>query len=409
MLTRALDRFFSHEASGGILLMLSAVLALLIANSSLSDGYHTILDQYVAVTYAGEGVEKSLLLWINDGLMAVFFLLIGLELKRELLEGKLKNPSDVVLPGAAAVAGMAAPALIFVLFNQGLDTIHGWAIPAATYIAFALGILALVGKRAPASLKIFLLTLAILDDLGAILIIALFYTADLKTDYLFLALIPMALMYWRNRMGHHRIAPTILLGIIMWVFVLKSGVHATLAGVITAFFVPLKDKWGKSPLHSLEHGLEPYVLYGIVPLFAFANAGVVLQGITLNDVFQPLPMGIALGLIIGKQVGIFAVVWGMVKAGLAKKPFGASWAQIYGLACLAGVGFTMSLFIGGLSYDSAYYMNEVRIGVLLGSLVSGVMGYTILMMAYDPETTDDIAPEFSVKPDEVPGETNPAE
>ncbi len=327
-------------------------------------------------------MAKPLILWINDGLMAIFFFLIGLELKRELLEGKLKNPRDVLLPGAAAVGGMLVPALVFAAVNwQSPETLRGWAIPAATDIAFALGVLALVGDRAPTSLKVFLLTLAILDDLGAIVIIALFYTADLKVDYLFLSLIPMAFMYLRLRMKSHRVAPTLLLGVLMWVLVLKSGVHATLAGVITAFFIPVRDKWGKSPLHSLEDGLAPYVLYLIVPIFAFANAGVRLAGMEFSDMLAPLPLGVALGLIVGKQVGVFGMTFLLVKSGVSAMPKGANWAHIYGLSCLAGIGFTMSLFIGGLSFDDRMLMNEVRLGVLSASAISALLGYFALVMA----------------------------
>ena len=385
MLLRALDRFFSNEAAGGILLILSAAAAMLVANSSLYPWYESVLSAKLAVTIEGQGVAKAMILWINDGLMAIFFLLVGLELKRELLEGKLKNPRDVVLPGTAAIGGMLAPALIFLAFNAGHPTtINGWAIPAATDIAFALGVLALAGPRVPSSLKIFLLTLAILDDMGAILIIALFYTADLSMDYLALAAIPLVGMLMMNRAGAHRVVPILLLGIVMWVFVLKSGVHATLAGVITAFCIPLKDRWGKSPLHSLEHALTPYVFYGIVPIFAFANAGVVLEGMKWANLLDPVPLGIALGLFAGKQIGVFGVTWGMVKLGLARKPFGATWLQVYGVALLAGIGFTMSLFIGGLSYSDNLLMNEVRIGVLLGSGLSAVLGYLVLRYAPSP-------------------------
>jgi len=361
--------------------MASAAAAMIVANSSLNGVYDGALSSYLSVTLNGEGLSKPLILWINDGLMAVFFFLIGLELKREMLEGKLKNPSDVILPGMAAVGGMIVPALIFASFNWGQPSISGWAIPAATDIAFALGILALVGTRAPTSLKVFLLTLAILDDLGAIVIIALFYTADLKLDYLYLALLPLAGLIWLNMKGAHRIAPAILLGTIMWFFVLKSGVHATLAGVITAFCIPLKDKWGKSPLHALEHGLTPYVLYLIVPIFAFANAGVVLAGLTLDQLLAPLPLGIALGLIVGKQLGVFGITFVMVKTGLARMPSGANWLHIYGISCLAGIGFTMSLFIGGLSFSDPTLMNEVRLGVLSGSVLSAILGYTALSLA----------------------------
>ena len=390
MFLRALDRFFSHEASGGILLMLSALAAMIVANSALSGLYESVLGAKFSILINGEGLSKPLILWINDGLMAIFFFLIGLELKREILEGKLKNPSDIILPGVAAIGGMALPALIFVLFNWNIvENISGWAIPAATDIAFALGILALVGSRAPASLKVFLLTLAILDDLGAIIIIALFYTAELKVDYLFLALLPLVGLLWLNIKGAHRVAPALLLGAIMWYFVLKSGVHATLAGVVTAFCIPLKDKWGKSPLHSLENGLTPYVLYLIIPIFAFANAGVVLKGMTFSDLLAPLPLGIALGLIVGKQVGVFGLTMLMVKTGIAKMPHGATALHIYGISCLAGVGFTMSLFIGGLSFADAEMMNQVRLGVLSGSIVSGILGYTALMLASRQSPQDD--------------------
>jgi NhaA family Na+:H+ antiporter len=361
--------------------MVSAVAALIVANSALAPVYENVLGSYLALTLNGTGIEKPLLLWINDGLMAIFFFLIGLELKRELLEGKLKNPRDVVLPGMAAVGGMVLPALVFAYFNWGLPSINGWAIPAATDIAFALGILALLGDRVPASLKVFLLTLAILDDLGAILIIAIFYTADLKVDYLYLALIPLAGLIWLNLKGAHRIAPAIILGAVMWYMVLKSGVHATLAGVVTAFCIPLVDKWGKSPLHALEHALAPYVLYLIVPIFAFANAGVVLDGMTFGDLLAPLPLGIALGLIVGKQVGVMGISFLIVKMGYASLPHGANWKHIYGVACLAGIGFTMSLFIGSLSFEDPAMVNQVRLGVLSGSAVSAVLGYAALMLA----------------------------
>lgn len=389
MLLRAIDRFFNHEASGGLLLMFAAAAAMVVANSGLSGVYDSVLGSYLAVTLNGEGLQKPLILWINDGLMAIFFFLIGLELKHELMEGKLKNPSDVVLPGMAAVGGMVLPAMFFLAFNwSNPDTVNGWAIPAATDIAFALGVLALVGNRAPASLKVFLLTLAILDDMGAIVIIALFYTAELKIDYLYLALLPAIGMFWMNMKRVHRVAPILLLGVVMWFFVLKSGVHATLAGVVTAFFIPLKDKWGKSPLHSIEHGLSPYVLYFIIPVFAFANAGVVLTGMQFADLFAALPLGIALGLVLGKQVGVFGVTWLMVKLGLARMPHGATWLHIYGVACLAGIGFTMSLFIGSLSFADAELMNQVRLGVLSGSIISGVLGYAALMIAAQPKTDD---------------------
>ncbi len=382
MLIAAINRFFRHEAAGGIMLMLAAFTALLVANSPLAAGYNFLLETQGAITMNGKGIEKPMVLWINDGLMAVFFFLIGLELKREFLEGKLKNPRDVILPGAAAVGGMAVPALIFAYLNwDNPETLSGWAIPAATDIAFALGILALIGARAPSSLKVFLLTLAILDDIGAIIIIALFYTANLKVHFLGMALIPLAALFVLNHMKIHRTGPFVLLGIVMWVLVLKSGVHATLAGVVTAFFIPLYDRWGKSPLHSMEHALTPYVYFFIVPVFAFANAGVVLSGLSLSDLADPLPLGIILGLVLGKQVGVFGVTWLIVKTGIARLPHGANWMHVYGVACLAGIGFTMSLFIGGLSFDNPELMNHVRLGVLGGSLVSGVLGFVVLMLA----------------------------
>jgi NhaA family Na+:H+ antiporter len=397
-LLRALDRFFRHDAAGGVLLMAAAMLALIVANSSLSAGYHDLLGKKFSILLDGEGLSKPLILWINDGLMAVFFFLIGLELKREMLEGKLKNPADVMLPGMAAVGGMIVPALVFLALNWSDPvTRGGWAIPAATDIAFAVGVLALLGKRVPAALKIFLLTLAILDDLGAILIIALFYTKELHLDYLYLALLPLAGLLWLNLRGTHRVAPIVLLGAVLWVLVLKSGVHATLAGVITAFFVPLKDRFGKSPLHSVEHGLTDYVMFLIVPVFAFANAGVVLEGITLSDLFAPLPLGIAAGLVLGKQLGVFGATWLIVRLGWARLPHAVTWRHIYGLACLAGIGFTMSLFIGGLSFEDQEYMNAVRLGVLAGSMVSALLGYAVLRLTQPHhEDAKNATPEASV-------------
>ena len=382
MLLRAFDRFFRHEAAGGILLMASAIAAMIVANSGLSEGYNSALSSIFSITINGDGLSKPLILWINDGLMAVFFFLIGMELKREILEGKLKNPRNVILPGLAAVGGMAVPALIYLAFNySNPETLNGWAIPAATDIAFALGVLALLGKKAPPALKVFLLTLAILDDLGAILIIAFFYTAELKVDYLLLALIPLAGLAWQNYRGAHRIAPSLLLGTILWVLVLKSGVHATLAGVITAFFIPIVDKYGKSPLHALENALTPYVLYLIVPIFAFANAGVDLGNIALSDLFSPVPLGIAGGLVLGKLVGVFGMTFLLVKLGVARLPEATNWTHIFGLSLLAGIGFTMSLFIGGLSFSDPTVMNLVRLGVLSGSVIAAVSGYVILYMA----------------------------
>lgn len=385
MLAR-IEKLFTHEAAGGIVLMIATVLAFAVANSGLSELYTEVLHLKFTIALGETGLSKPLILWINDGLMAVFFLLVGLELKYELVEGRLKSAANVVLPGMAALGGMLAPALIYLAFNWS-DPAHvsGWAIPAATDIAFAVGVVALLGKRVPPALKIFLLTLAILDDLGAIVVIALFYTAELKPIYLALALVPLALMALRNHLGAHRLAPTLILGAVLWVLVLKSGVHATLAGVLTAFFIPLKDRYGKSPLHALEHGLHPYVMFLIVPIFAFANAGVDLSGMGLADMFKPLPLGIALGLVIGKQIGVFGMTWALVKAGVARLPEGTNWAQLYGIAALAGIGFTMSLFIGSLNFETDAQMNAVRIGVLAGSLISAALGYAVLRMARAPQ------------------------
>ena len=375
-------RLIAHEAAGGVALMLAAILAMIIANSPLNDAYQGLFNKKFSVLIDGVGLSKPIILWVNDGLMAIFFFLIGLELKREVLEGKLRNPRDIILPGFAALGGMALPAAIFAAVNWNSPaTLPGWAIPAATDIAFAVGVLALLGKRAPASLKVFLLTLAILDDLGAIIIIALFYTAKLDVTYLALALIPLAGLWWHHKVRAHRIAPLVLLGAMLWVLVLESGVHATLAGVITAFFVPLKDRFGKSPLHSLEHGLEPYVKFLIVPLFAFGNAGVVLAGMTLADLALPLPSGIALGLLVGKLVGVFGFTWLLVKSGIARLPEGANWVHIFGVAALAGIGFTMSLFIGSLSFNDLAQMNAVRLGVLSGSILSACLGFFVLFTA----------------------------
>lgn len=381
-LRRELDQFFTKDAAGGLLLMAAALAAMLIANSPWAAGYRAALDAPLSITLGGSGLTKPLILWINDGLMAVFFLLVGLELKYEVMEGKLRNPRDIVLPGMAALGGMAVPAMIYAGITWGDPVaVRGWAIPAATDIAFALGVLALVGRSAPPALKVFLLSLAILDDLGAIIVIALFYTADLQSQYLVMALAPIAGMFLLNRAGAHRIAPILMLGVVLWVLVLKSGVHATLAGVITAFFVPIRDKWGKSPLHSLEHGLSPYVLFGIVPVFAFANAGVDLAGIGLSDFAAPITMGIAMGLVLGKLIGVFGLSFLTVRLGAAALPEGVEWKHIAGTACLAGIGFTMSLFIGGLSFESAAAMNYVRLGVLTGSAIAAVVGFTLLKMA----------------------------
>jgi NhaA family Na+:H+ antiporter len=376
------SRLFKHEAFAGVLMMVAAVLALIFANSGLSGTYYGFLNTKISLLINDTGLSKPLLLWINDGLMAIFFFLIGLELKREMVEGRLKNPRDVMLPGVAALGGMLAPMAVFlILTRSNPELAHGWAIPAATDIAFAVGVLALLGKRVPSSLKLFLLTLAILDDMGAILIIALFYGSGIDTKYLIMALVPLAGLIVLNLRGTHRIAPFMLLGAVMWFLVLKSGIHPTVAGVITAFTIPIKDRFGKSPLHSLEHNLHPYVIYFIAPVFALANAGIDLSGIALSDVVAPLPLGIAAGLFIGKQIGVFGATWLLVKSGFASMPHGANWMMVWGLSMLAGIGFTMSLFIGSLSYEGDAMMNMVRVGVMMGSAIAAICGYLVLRQA----------------------------
>ncbi|NNC37956.1 MAG: Na+/H+ antiporter NhaA [Hyphomonadaceae bacterium] len=375
--------FLRYETSAGFVLMFVALLALLANNTMVSGVYTSFLSTPVAVQFGGFEIAKPLFLWINDGLMAIFFFLVGLEIKREVLEGELSSFDKASLPIFAAIGGVIAPALIYVFINQSNpEMIKGWAIPAATDIAFALGILALVGSRVPVSLKILLLAVAIIDDLFAIVIIALVYTQDLSLTALGWGGVGVAGLIALNRAGVMRITPYALIGLFVWACVLKSGVHATLAGVITALAIPLKHKDPRlsSPLHRAEHGLHIWVAYLILPLFAFANAGVSLQGITLADVLAPLPLGIALGLFLGKQIGVFGFSWLAVKLGLAKLPSGANWCQLYAIACLTGVGFTMSLFIGTLAFDGDETLNAVRLGVLMGSIASGVLGFTLLRM-----------------------------
>jgi NhaA family Na+:H+ antiporter len=375
--------FFQHEAAGGIVLLAAAVLALLLANSPLHHAYDALLETPVSVRVGALGIDKHLLHWINDGLMAVFFLLVGLEIKREMMVGALSSPSRAALPAIAAVGGMIAPALVYVAFNYSdAKALGGWAIPAATDIAFAVGVLALLGPRVPASLKIFLLALAIIDDLGAIVIIALFYTDDLAVTALLLAFLGIGILAAINRAGVTRIAPYIVVGVFIWVCVLKSGVHATLAGVATALAIPLQGEPGEEgPLEGLEHSLHTWVTFGILPIFAFANAGVSLGGLTLAKLTGALPLGIAAGLVIGKPIGIFAATWAAVQSGIGQRPEGASWMHILGVACLGGIGFTMSLFIGMLAFPEPHYAADLRIGVLAGSLVSAALGALVLTKA----------------------------
>ncbi len=370
--------FLKMEATAGLFLVAAAILAMVFANGGLGDVYADFLNTPVKVQIGTLLIAKPLLLWVNDGLMAIFFLLVGLEIKREVLVGELSRRDQVMLPAVAALGGMVVPAAIYLIFNGGDPVARlGWAIPAATDIAFALGVLALLGSRVPLALKVFLTALAIIDDLGAIVIIALFYTADLSVVSLGFGALFLVGLVTLNLMGVTRMSLYWILGIALWVCVLKSGVHATLAGVALAFCIPLKAN-EKTPLYDLEHALHPWVAYGILPLFAFANAGVFLGGITMDDVLSPIPMGIALGLFFGKQIGVVGFSWVAIRAGLCRLPQNVAWSHFYGAALLAGIGFTMSLFIGTLAFPTEGYGAPVRIGVLGGSLISGLAGYLLL-------------------------------
>jgi NhaA family Na+:H+ antiporter len=378
-------RFFQLEAASGLLLIAAAALALIINNSPLSHLYASFLDVPVVAQIGALKIAKPALLWINDGLMALFFLLIGLEVKRELLDGQLSKPSQVVLPGAAAIGGMVVPALIYWALNKDNPAaLGGWAIPMATDIAFALGVLALLGKRVPVSLKLFLMTLAIIDDLGAIIVIAIFYSTDLSGASLAGAAACLIALIAMNRLGVVKLGPYMIVGLILWVCVLKSGVHATLAGVTLAFCIPLRTKNAEpSPLLTLEHALHPWVAYAILPLFAFANAGVSLVGVNLESFTHHVPMGIAAGLLLGKTVGVLGFTWVMVKTGLAALPAGANWGQVLGVAVLCGIGFTMSLFVGSLAFlpGSSEYAGMDRMGILTGSILAALIGYAVTAMA----------------------------
>lgn len=375
-----IQAFMKLEASAGLILMGVALMAMLAANSTAAALYDTLLSTNIRFGIGSFEISKPALLWINDGLMAVFFFLVGLEIKREVLTGELSSFDKAVLPVLAAIGGMAVPALVFAALNLGTpENMNGWAVPTATDIAFALGILALLGTRAPVALKVFLLAVAIMDDLGAIVIIAVFYTSELSTNALTLSMLGFALAVALNRMGVQRVAPYLIIGVFMWVFVLKSGVHATLAGVLIALTIPLKKKDGdQALLYRLEHDLHPWVAFLILPVFAFANAGVSLQGLSMADLTQPLTLGIAAGLFVGKQIGVFAATWVGVKSGLARLPEGVGWRHVYGVACLTGVGFTMSLFIGSLAFGADETMNAVRLGVIAGSILSGMLGFVVL-------------------------------
>lgn len=378
--------FFQFKASGGVLLIIATVLAMTVENSPLSVYYDALLGVPVEIRFGDFEIAKPLLLWINDGLMAIFFFMIGLEVKRELLDGELSDPARVVLPIIAAVGGMAVPATIYSAINWGDPVaMKGWAIPSATDIAFALGVIALLGTRVPNSLKIFLMTLAIVDDLGAIIIIAVFYTSNLSVFSLVVALGVVVAMFILNRRGVIDLAPYLLLSIVLWAAVLKSGVHATLAGVVAALFIPYRKPPGDSQtqLERLEHDLHPVVVFAILPLFAFANTGVPFAGLSLQSFLHPVSLGIALGLFFGNQLGVMGFSWLAIKLGFAKLPKDASWLQVYGVSMLCGIGFTMSLFIGSLAFEQGGPALGVddRIGILAGSLMSGVLGYLVLRLA----------------------------
>ncbi|WP_162046244.1 Na+/H+ antiporter NhaA [Vibrio taketomensis] len=366
--------FFKMESAGGVLLVIAAAIAMTVANSPLNDTYQAFLHTYVF----GMSVSH----WVNDGLMAIFFLLIGLEVKRELLEGALKSKETAIFPAIAAVGGMLAPALVYLAFNFGdPQAVQGWAIPAATDIAFALGIMALLGNRVPVSLKVFLLALAIIDDLGVVVIIALFYSGDLSTTALAIGFAMTAALFVLNSRHVTKLLPYMIVGAILWVAVLKSGVHATLAGVVIGFAIPLKGNKGeKSPLKFMEHALHPYVAFGILPLFAFCNAGISLEGVSMAGLTSMLPLGIALGLLVGKPLGIFSFSYAAVKMGIAKLPEGIDMRHIFAVSVLCGIGFTMSIFISSLAFGqtNVEFDTYARLGILMGSTTAAILGYFLL-------------------------------
>lgn len=378
-----IKEFLKQESAGGIILMVAAALALAVANSPLSGYYDLLLELPVEVRIGALSIAKPLLLWVNDGLMAVFFFLVGLELKREILEGELAEPSQILLPAIAAAGGVLVPIAVYLAINAGDPVnLQGWAIPAATDIAFALGIMMLLGDRVPVALKVLLVSLAIFDDIGAVAIIAIFYTSDLSAMALGVAIVCLALLVLMNRAGVARTSPYLWVGLVMWIAVLKSGVHATLAGAALAMFIPMRDprQTDFSPLRTLEDDLHHAVAFLILPVFAFTNAGIPLTGLTLEQVLHPVPLGIAAGLFVGKQAGVFGFSWIAVRLGIARLPDGTGWTGLYGVALLSGVGFTMSLFIASLAFESNPVgdLFDERLGILLGSLLSGLAGYFVL-------------------------------
>jgi len=390
-----LKTFIKNDTTAGVLLVVATILALIMQNSPLSNYYSNFLHTPVAIKFGALEIAKPLLLWVNDGLMAIFFFLIGLEVKREVLAGHLSSLSKVTLPVIAALGGMIVPALIYIAFNrEDAFALNGWAIPTATDIAFALGILSLLGSRVPLSLKVFLMALAIIDDLGAIVIIALFYTSELSTLSITIAAISLVILFIMNRLKVARQSAYIIVGIILWVSVLKSGVHATLAGVALAFIIPLhsrKDGKSFSMLKEMEHGLHYWVSLFILPLFAFVNAGVNLKGISLADITASAPLGIMLGLFLGKQLGVFGFSFLAIKLGIAKLPAESNLKQLYGVAILTGIGFTMSLFIDTLAFnDTKLYHFADKLAILLGSFASGLVGYIVLRASTKKEYNREI-------------------
>ena len=376
--------FFKLESASGLVLLFAAVIALFISNSSLSENYFKILETYFTLGTNEFGLKLSVLHWINDVLMAVFFFLVSLEIKREFVKGELSNPKQAMLPIIGAVGGMVVPAAVYIIINIDDSTrLNGWAIPSATDIAFSLGVLSLLGKRVPVSLKVFLTALAIIDDLGAIVIIAFFYTGDLSIKYLILIVLTFILLLVLNKLSIKKFLPYLLLGLFLWFFTHESGVHATIAGVLLASVIPHRKKENDfSLLIKIEHAISPYVAFFIMPLFAFANAGVSLDGLTFNSLLAPVPLGILMGLFVGKQVGVFIFSFASIKLGLASLPTNSNWISFYAVGVLTGIGFTMSLFVGNLAFvNNMEYMDGVKIGVLSGSLLSTVVGYLLLMFS----------------------------
>ena len=375
--------FFKLEAASGLVLLISAVIALIISNSNFSQLYFETLQSYLLIGINNIGLKMSLQHWINDALMAVFFFFVTLEIKREFIQGELSSPKQALLPIIAAIGGMLVPALIYIYINSGNgDTINGWAIPSATDIAFSLGVLSLLGSRVPISLKVFLTALAIIDDLGAIIIIAFFYTGDLSIQYLSLLLLTFIALLILNKSGIKKFLPYLILGLILWFFTYQSGVHATISGVLLATVIPHRKKNEEySLLTKIEHNISSYVAFGIMPLFALANAGVSLDGINLESFLSPVPLGIVLGLFVGKQIGVFLFSIISIKLKIAQMPNNANWMSFYGVGILAGIGFTMSLFIGNLAFvKNIEYIDGVKIGVLTGSLLSALIGYSLLLL-----------------------------